>query len=192
MGLRRCSIVLVVECREREGLWPDTKFDKKNGGSGFSSQCKECRRHQARDYKKAHRAEMTVYLRRWQVEHPERTRELRRNHYLRNTAKEKAAAKAHREANPILRRAYQRLRQVRVKGHWLTDAEWREVIEFYGDRCLKCGRQPSTVDHVIPVTCGGTDTKDNVQPLCRSCNSSKKAKIIDFRFDKGLHFCSST
>lgn len=188
MGLRRCSIVLVEACREREGLWLNIHFDRKKGGSGYHSQRKACRRHQARVYKKEHRVEMTRYLQKWQAEHPERTKKLRRNHYLRNTAREKAAAKAHRLANPILRRAYQRLRQARMKGHWLTDAEWHEVVAFYGDACLACGDRPVTVDHVKAIKFGGTDTKDNVQPLCHSCNSSKKLKFIDFRPDKGAHF----
>ena len=31
-----------------------------------------------------------------------------------------------------------------------------------------------TTDHVIPMSRGGTSTWDNVQVLCRSCNSKKR------------------
>ena len=66
----------------------------------------------------------------------------------------------------------------------MTFSEWLEVLNRYG-RCLRCGMaHPDveiTIDHIIPVSKGGMHTKDNVQPLCRNCNSWKQAKIIDFR-----------
>jgi 5-methylcytosine-specific restriction endonuclease McrA len=34
------------------------------------------------------------------------------------------------------------------------------------------------IDHVIPLTKGGTDTIDNVKAAHRSCNSTKRARII--------------
>lgn len=30
-----------------------------------------------------------------------------------------------------------------------------------------------TVDHIVPKALGGTDSRDNLQVLCRSCNSAK-------------------
>ena len=64
-----------------------------------------------------------------------------------------------------------------------TAAEWNELLERYDNTCLRCGRNdvPMTVDHVIPVSKGGTNSIDNIQPLCKSCNSSKNAKAVDFR-----------
>jgi 5-methylcytosine-specific restriction endonuclease McrA len=38
-----------------------------------------------------------------------------------------------------------------------------------------------TVDHVIPLSVGGTNWLKNLQPLCSSCNSSKHTKHIDYR-----------
>ncbi len=34
------------------------------------------------------------------------------------------------------------------------------------------------IDHVIPLTKGGTDTLDNVRAAHRSCNSTKRARLI--------------
>lgn len=45
-------------------------------------------------------------------------------------------------------------------------------------RCVSCGqwftKSQITVDHRIPRRQGGTDDLWNLQPMCRSCNSSKR------------------
>ena len=45
-------------------------------------------------------------------------------------------------------------------------------------RCVSCGgwfsKSQITVDHRIPKRDGGTDDLWNLQPMCRSCNSSKR------------------
>lgn len=56
-----------------------------------------------------------------------------------------------------------------------------EVIRLHGDKCLCCGSPKITLDHVIPVYLGGKNEIENLQPLCKSCNSKKSTKIIDYR-----------
>jgi hypothetical protein len=56
------------------------------------------------------------------------------------------------------------------------------VFAAYGRKCLKCGSDyKMAIDHIIPVSCGGTNDTNNLQPLCGRCNSSKRAKTIDYR-----------
>lgn len=64
-----------------------------------------------------------------------------------------------------------------------TPAEWRSLLDKYEHKCLWCGKTGGklTVDHVLPVSKGGTNYIDNIQPLCDHCNKSKNARIIDFR-----------
>ena len=63
----------------------------------------------------------------------------------------------------------------------LTASQWENIISTQGNCCNICGcsftESPPTKDHIIPVSKGGGLTKENVQALCRSCNSSKGAKI---------------
>ena len=59
-------------------------------------------------------------------------------------------------------------------GGSFTAQEWRDLKKKYGYKCLCCGEKKKlAADHVIPVSKGGTSNIDNIQPLCRSCNSSK-------------------
>ena len=56
-------------------------------------------------------------------------------------------------------------------------------------RCQLCGRstpeslagtqsrQSPTLDHITPLSCGGSHTYANVQTACSSCNSKKRTKI---------------
>lgn len=43
--------------------------------------------------------------------------------------------------------------------------------------CQGCGvRQRLTIDHIIPESAGGTLDPENLQTLCKSCNSAKGSK----------------
>lgn len=52
-----------------------------------------------------------------------------------------------------------------------------KVFERDAYRCVHCATHLSlTVDHIKPESKGGTLAFDNLQTLCRPCNSSKGAK----------------
>lgn len=80
---------------------------------------------------------------------------------------------------------YSRNRRALVKGSAgkITNSEWLDVCNKYGNKCLCCGKADTklTLDHVIPLSKGGGNSIENVQPLCFSCNSKKGTKHIDYR-----------
>ena len=49
--------------------------------------------------------------------------------------------------------------------------------------CLAAGRPtPATqVDHVIPLSAGGTDAMDNLQSLCDACHEAKTRRDMGYR-----------
>jgi len=57
-----------------------------------------------------------------------------------------------------------------------------EVFKIHGNKCLKCGSgYKLSLDHITPVSKLGKNCISNLQPLCKSCNSKKGSKIIDYR-----------
>ena len=62
-------------------------------------------------------------------------------------------------------------------------SDWVDLCNKYENKCLCCGSKKDklTIDHVIPLILGGTNTIENIQPLCGSCNSKKGIKTTDYR-----------
>jgi 5-methylcytosine-specific restriction endonuclease McrA len=90
----------------------------------------------------------------------------------------------YRQRHPDKRRALvqdRRARGLQAPGRF-TVQEWHGLCQAQGGRCLACGTSgPLTADHVIPLAKGGSNGIENIQPLCRSCNSRKGTKTIDYR-----------
>ena len=97
-----------------------------------------------------------------------------------NKAKIGAAAKWGNSENKLLRS--ERLKLAREKGTH-TKIEWENMKSFFNE-CLMCGNNDNLVkDHIKPIYQGGSDSIDNIQPLCRSCNASKGSDSTDLRID---------
>ena len=59
-----------------------------------------------------------------------------------------------------------------------TLQEWKLLKEKFNYKCAYCMEEkPLTKDHIKPLSKGGTDYIENIQPLCRNCNSKKHNKF---------------
>jgi 5-methylcytosine-specific restriction endonuclease McrA len=108
-----------------------------------------------------------------------------RDKYVANRESELKRGKKWRGEHPQEMRAHCRKRHALKLGASGTHSakEWEELKEFFGNKCLCCGITgvALTEDHIVPLTKGGNDGIDNIQPLCGPCNSKKKQRTVDYR-----------
>ena len=127
----------------------------------------------AKVYGNKHRLKRAANSRAWRLKHPKRT-------------------KAHQTRS----KHNYRSRLFKVSGSF-TRLQFRRLCKLYNYSCVGCGKSETRLfrinrmlvpDHVKPVSLGGLNSIENIQPLCHtmkggrgSCNLSKHAKEIDYR-----------
>ena len=58
------------------------------------------------------------------------------------------------------------------------------VLEQYGFRCRYCGKGAEEgaileIEHLTPVSAGGTNARENLVPACRTCNMGKFTRSVE-------------
>lgn len=156
---KQCSL-----CKEIKPFSEFSPRKRKDTKDGIASRCKLCNKKLSR---KSYSSNPEIYR--------QYTREYRkRTGYkpLYKPSPRRVAAHNHRA------------RKLGVVGI-LHPQEWEDLKKKYSYTCLACKKQEPEInlvfDHIIPLSKGGTNTIDNVQPLCFSCNAKKHTKIIDYR-----------
>lgn len=161
-GVKRDPIPLNTHCANGHEFTPENTYTYRN-----FRQCNICRKAHVQASWWRNREKRLAESRAWREANIEQHRENAR-----------AWAQENRErANLTSKLKKQRRRAAGT----LTADDWALVLEVYGSACLACGAPDVTIDHVIPVSKGGLNTIDNVQPLCGRCNSSKGTKTVDYR-----------
>lgn len=64
----------------------------------------------------------------------------------------------------------------RRRGVPYTDEAKAWIATLVDPVCFYCGRIATEIDHVVPVSKGGTGERSNLVPACRRCNSRKGSK----------------
>lgn len=109
-----------------------------------------------------------------------RTENVDRSQYYRSTQKQRTEyTRAWRKSNPASTRTSKRRRAYRELTGTISERDWSRLVARHRGQCAYCGGSGEmTMDHVVPLSRGGTNTIGNVLPACRSCNSSKHMKLL--------------
>lgn len=167
---RRCTVMKA----------PELFSTAKQNRDGLHGYCKDChaelnRERNAKDPER-HRTDSAT----WRKNNPEKARRYEQSRRAMHRAKDKRYRDRHPDRNAARANRYYARKQKAEGTH--TTREWLDLCVHYAMRCLCCGAQKRlTIDHVIPLSQGGSDTIDNLQPLCMRCNARKGGRHIDYR-----------
>jgi 5-methylcytosine-specific restriction endonuclease McrA len=122
------------------------------------------------------------WMARYHQDNKERAKELGTRWNVNNKKKVLEIKKKYRINNREKIRLINQNRRAAKNEGSLTLEEWESVLSMHDYRCANCGTDENiTMDHIIPIVNGGSYSVNNVQPLCKSCNSRKATKTIDYR-----------
>lgn len=134
---------------------------------------------------------------RWKKEKPEQLKAMQRKALLKHRLKKPWLVYNHTEANKARIKTWIAMNPERIKiirkrakakrknldGEY-SFAEWQVLKKEYNFTCPSCLKSEPDIelhaDHIIPIIKGGWNEISNIQPLCKSCNSSKYTKIIAY------------
>jgi 5-methylcytosine-specific restriction endonuclease McrA len=123
--------------------------------------------------------ERLAYLAEYRSKNKERLYEYQKNWAKNNRDKERAKSARYTSRNKewnALKSQKRRARMADVIVYKISD---KDVKTLYAKSCSFCGTKENiTLDHIIPISRGGSHGVGNLQPLCLYCNSSKKDKTI--------------
>jgi len=119
--------------------------------------CKEKIKERDKKYRKENIEKRRIYNNKWYHENIEHSRELYSYHSAMRRANKKNSL------------------------GFYTLEDWQMLKKQHNYMCLVCKRKEPeiklTKDHIVPLSKGGSNYINNIQPLCKSCNSVKNNKI---------------
>jgi 5-methylcytosine-specific restriction endonuclease McrA len=173
--------------RIQEGVrncWKKNKEKYKVAKKKWRENNKEKRTIASREWQRNNKDKVKERNKKWKTNNKDKVNKAEKNRRLKNPEKFKEADRKWSKNNPEKTRIKNQRRRAKLANSYgaYTQNEWKNLCNLYDNRCLACGKKNNlTVDHVIPLDLGGANTIDNIQPLCKPCNSSKCNKHIDYR-----------
>jgi 5-methylcytosine-specific restriction endonuclease McrA len=133
----------------------------------------------------------TESMRRWRANNRQLDREKKRRARAANPEKKRAENQAYWAKNRERKRLFRRNRKALERGgrgkHTL--AAVAVILKMQRGRCAYCRQQLDEyhVDHIVPLSRGGTNRSANLQLTCSRCNRQKGAKDpVEFSQSIGL------
>ncbi len=165
----------IITCRVCGISKDESEYSKHKGTpTGKRNICRTCATAAHNKWKKDNKELYNAGMKRYRDKDP------KRNARQRQSPTVKAWLKRNIQKVKVWSASSKAKRKNAVGG--FTVQEWFDLCNKYDNKCLCCGTTENiSVDHVVPISQGGTNYIDNIQPLCLHCNKVKNAKTIDYR-----------
>ena len=153
-------------------------------------------REDAKAYREAHREQIKTNKKAYRQAHKGKEKTRRKAYYQAHREEEKAYGKAYAQAHREERRAHQSRRKAREKGVSTEAVDYEFIKKRDRMICGICKKkvrpQDLSFDHIIPLSKGGSNKKENRQPLCSQCNTAKGNRNIPLeKFKKQHPMCAA-
>lgn len=120
-------------------------------------------------YREENKNKISLRYQKWATENRKRLNEYNREWCRNNIERARLIGRASENAY--------RARKMNANGN-LTTQECADILSGQ-PFCSYCGNNDNLeLDHINPLSKGGSNLADNIMVLCRSCNSSKGAKTL--------------
>ena len=190
-----------TSCKQTYSL--DNFHNDKTRKDGKFPQCRQCQKAQSRTYYQANKEKVKARAKDWKDKNPEKVQATRQRYISVNREKnreyQREWAKQFRKNNPLNHRRWpsssEKLREWRNKNPEKTRAQklrrrsrikglkdyqirWKDLEKLLQGNCFYCGQKATQIDHVIPVSRGGTHSIGNLVGACSRCNQTKSDSLI--------------
>jgi len=121
-----------------------------------------------REYRKKYSAQprMVAYRKQWCLENIDRVRENAKKGYKNN--KEQCRERGTKR------------RALKLSCEIIVPYKKADIVKRDGEKCYLCGKTPKVIhlDHILPISRGGSDKPENIKIACKKCNLSKQNKFL--------------
>lgn len=157
----------------------DNYYVSDKHADGYWVRCKDCHHALTKKYRETRKAEIYARDQEWRKANPEKIREYNRRSKERNPEGLAENTRRWQRNNPDRVREFSHRRRTRKKNNGIYKITQRELDRLYASPCAYCGsRENITLDHVVPISKGGTHGVGNIVPACRFCNFSKRDRLL--------------
>lgn len=145
--------------------------------------CVACDNEKSRKYKENNKEIVSRYLKAWGEKNKDKLRDNHRSWAANNKDRMRAYLSEYRNTNRAWVRAWNQKRRcaLRAAEGSFTGEQILDKLSKQRDKCANCKKKLSSgkyhIDHVMPISKGGSNYISNIEILCVKCNLTKHAKL---------------